>query len=59
MKSQLRRVREALRMSIRDYVKAKPTIKLPNPEGSLKVDIRPSTIRAVNEKLFPTIESGL
>ena len=24
-------------MSIQDYVKAKPTIKLPNPEGLLKV----------------------
>ena len=44
-------------MSIWDYFK--PTIKLPNPEGPLKVEIRPSTIRAVNEKIFPTMESGL
>ena len=44
---------------LRQGLKAKPTIKLPNPEGPLKVDIRPSTIRAVNEKLLPTIESGL
>ena len=44
-------------MSIRDYFK--PVIDLPNPEGLLKEEIRPSTIRDVNKKLSPVIQREL
>ena len=44
-------------MSIRDYFK--PAIDLPNPEGPLKEEIRPSTIRDVNKKLSPVIQREL
>ena len=44
-------------MSIREYFK--PAIDLPNPEGPLKEEIRPSTIRDVNKELSPVIQREL
>ena len=41
-------------MSILHYFK--PTISLPNPNGLLKEEVKPTTIQKVNEKVLPLIE---
>ena len=41
-------------MSIRDFFK--PKVDLPNPDGPLKQELKPSTIRDVNKKVSSIIE---